>query len=196
MNSQNWKNRQKNDIYVKKAKVEGFLSRSAFKLIEIENKYKVIKNSNKILELGSAPGSWSQVICNLNKKVTLHAFDVVEMKFKHPQIKFYKENFLNFSFEKLKEKYDLILSDVAPNAIGHKSTDHLRIVSLIESIISIIENILQPNGNFIFKIWRGSQDTIIFNQLKEKFKKISYFKPLSSRNESSEIYLIAQKFIS
>jgi len=196
MKSRNWLQRQKNDLYVKKAKKEGYLSRSAFKLIEIEKKFKIIQNANKILELGSAPGGWSQIVCNLNQKVTIHAFDILEMKFKHHQVKFFKENFLEFNFENLKEKYDLVLSDVAPNTIGHKSTDHLRIVSLIESMIYTIENILQPNGNFVFKIWRGSQDIIIFNQLKTKFKKISYLKPKSSRNESSEIYFIAQGFTS
>ena len=195
MKSKNWLLRQKNDFYVKKAKKEGYLSRSAFKLIEIENKFKILKNSNKILELGSAPGGWSQVICNLNNKVKIHAFDLLEMKFKHHQIKFFKKNFLEFNFESLNEKYDLILSDVAPNTIGHKSTDHLRIVSLIESMLDTIENIIQPNGNFIFKIWNGSQDKIILNQLKKMFKKISNFKPVSSRDESSEMYLIAKGFI-
>jgi len=195
MKSKNWLERQKKDSYVKRAKKEGYLSRSAFKLIEIENKYKIIRNSNSILELGSAPGGWSQVICNLNKKVSIHAFDILDMKFKHPQIKFFKKNFLEFDIESLQEKYDLVLSDIAPNTIGHKSTDHLRIISLIESIIYKIENIIQLNGNFVFKIWKGSQDKIIYDQLKKKFKKISGFKPNSSRKKSSEIYYVAQKYI-
>ena len=195
MKSSSWLHRQKSDIYVKKAKKEGYLSRSAFKLFEIDNKYKIIKNSNKILELGSAPGSWSQVICNINKKVTIHAFDILEMKFKHPQIKFFKKNFLEYNFKFQNEKYDLIISDVAPNTIGHQSTDHLRIISLIESMIDVIESIIQPNGNFICKIWNGSQDKIILSQLKKMFRKISNFKPKSSRNESNEMYIIAQGFL-
>jgi len=194
MKSKNWLQRQKNDIYVKKAKNEGYLSRSAYKLIQIDNKYKILKKSNKILELGSAPGGWSQVICNINQKVTIHAFDILEMKFKHSQIKFFKKNFLKYNFKAQNEKYDLVLSDVAPNTIGHQSTDHLRIISLIESMIYTIENIILPNGNFICKIWNGSQDKMIFNQLKKMFRKISNFKPDSSRNESKEMYIIAQGF--
>ena len=195
MRSKNWLQRHKQDIYVKKAKKEGYLSRAAFKLIEIENKFKIISNSKKILELGSSPGSWSQVICNLNTNVSIHAFDILDMKFKHPQIKFFKEDFLEFDFRSLKIKYDLVLSDVAPNTVGHQSTDHLRIISLIEPMLYLVENYIQLNGNFIFKLWKGSQDKIILDRLKQKFKIISNFKPKSSRTRSSEIYIVAQRFI-
>ena len=195
MKSKNWLQRHNKDIYVKKAKKEGYLSRAAFKLIEIEQKFKIISNSKKILELGSSPGGWSQVICNFNKHASIYSFDILDMHFKHPQIKFFKENFLEFNFKILNEKYDLILSDIAPNTIGHQSTDHLRIISLIEDTIYIVENYIKINGNFVFKLWKGSQDKIILSRLKKKFKKISNFKPISSRIKSSEIYVVAQGFI-
>ena len=195
MKSKNWKDRQKKDIYVKNAKKEGYFSRSAFKLIEIDNKFKILKCTKKILELGSAPGGWSQVICNINKKVTIDAFDILEMKFQTQQIKFFNKNFLEFNFNVLSEKYDLILSDVAPNTIGHKSTDHLKIISLIEEIIYIVEDNLVKNGNFVFKLLQGKYDHNITNIMKNKFKKVTNFKPKSSRSESSEIYIIAQEFI-
>ena len=195
MKSNNWLTRQKKDIYVKKAINEGYLSRAAYKLIEIENKFKILLNSKNILELGSAPGSWSQVICNFNQFASIHAFDILDMQFKHPQIKFFNQDFLKFKFKTLNIKYDLVLSDLAPNTIGHKSTDHLRIISLIEEILYIVENHMKLNGNLVFKLWKGSQDKIILNKLKKKFKKISNFKPRSSRIKSSEIYVIAQNFL-
>ena len=188
-------NRNLQDHYFKEAKRNGYRSRAAYKLIEIDEKKTIFKKGYFVLDLGSAPGSWSQVICNINKKVTIHAFDILEMKFKHPQIKFFKKNFLEYNFKSQNEKYDLIISDVAPNTIGHQSTDHLRIISLIESMIDVIESIIQPNGNFICKIWNGSQDKIILSQLKKMFRKISNFKPNSSRNESNEMYIIAQGFL-
>ena len=148
----------------------------------------------KILELGSSPGSWSQVICNFNKYASIHAFDILDMRFKNSQIKFFKENFMEFNFISLNEKYDLILSDLAPNTVGHQSTDHLRIISLIEEMINIVVNNIQLNGNFVFKLLKGSQDKIILSQLKKNFEKISNFKPRSSRSKSSEVYVVAQKF--
>ena len=194
MRSKDWLQRQKLDIYVKRAKQEGYLSRSAFKLLEIEKKFKIISRSEKILELGSAPGGWSQVICNINKNASIHSFDILDMKFKHPQIKFFNENFLKFNFNTLSEKYDLILSDISPNTVGHQSTDHLRIISLIEEMINIVVYNIQLNGNFVFKLLKGSQDKIILSQLKKNFEKISNFKPRSSRSKSSEIYVVAQNF--
>jgi len=175
MRSQDWLQRQKKDVYIKRAKKEGYLSRAAFKLIEIEEKFKLISKSIKILELGSSPGGWSQVICNYNKHATIYSFDILDMHFKHPRINFFKKNFLEFDFKSLNEKYDLILSDIAPNTLGHKSTDHLRIVRLVEEMIHLVEKNIQLNGNFIFKIWTGTEDKKILSKLKKKFKKITYF---------------------
>ena len=168
MKSKQWAQRNSKDIYVKKAKNEGYLSRSAFKLLEIEKKFQFIYKSKNILELGSSPGGWSQVICRINKKVKVDSFDLLNMRFIHRNITFYKKDFIEFNFEKLNKKYDLILSDIAPNTLGHKSTDHLRIISLIENIINILDKIAQINCNFVFKIWKGSEEKNIINNLKKK----------------------------
>ena len=195
MKSKNWLQRHKKDIYVKKAKKEEYLSRSAYKLIEIEKKSKLISNSKQILELGSSPGGWSQVICNINKKASIHAFDLLEMKFSHKNIYFFKKDFLKYDYQSFNQKYDLILSDIAPNTTGHQSTDHLKISSIILEIISILDFIALQNSSFVFKIWKGSEEKYILNQLKKKYKKVSYFKPQSSRKESSEIFIVAENFI-
>ena len=180
---------------VKKAKKIGYVSRSAYKILEIEKKFKLINNSKNILELGSAPGGWSQVIFELKDTVKMYAFDLLDMKFKHPNMKFIKENFLTYDYSKIPHKFDLILSDIAPNTTGHQTTDHLRMSSIIEDIISVLDLIALPSSSFVFKIWKGSEEIDIINKLKKKYKKVSYFKPQSSRTKSSEIFIVAQKFI-
>ena len=194
MRSKKWLDRQNNDFFVNEAKKKGYVSRAAFKLLEINNKFKIISKSKHVLDLGSSPGSWSQIICNINKNATIDAFDILDMKYKNSKIKFYKKNILEFNFKILKSKYDLILSDIAPNTIGHKYTDHLRIVTIIEEVIDIVNNNIQINGNFVFKIWYGSEYQNIIKELKKIFRNIYNFKPQSSRKESSEIYIIAKGF--
>ena len=194
MRSKDWLQRQKNDIFVKLAKKEGYLSRAAFKLIEIEKKFKLISKSENILELGSSPGGWSQVICEFNKNSLIHAFDLLDMKYSNNQIRFFKEDVLKYNFDNIENKFDLILSDIAPNTIGHQSTDHLKLVSLIEEILLIVEKKMNLNGSFVFKIWEGSQTKNIINNLKSSFKKIINFKPNSSRNRSNEKYIVAQDY--
>ncbi len=195
MKSKEWLDRQNRDFYVKKAKKIGYVSRSAYKILEIEKKFKLINNSKNILELGSAPGGWSQVIFELKDTVKMYAFDLLDMKFKHPNMKFIKENFLTYDYSKIPHKFDLILSDIAPNTTGHQTTDHLRMSSIIEDIISVLDLIALPSSSFVFKIWKGSEEIVIINKLKKKYKKVSYFKPQSSRTKSSEIFIVAQKFI-
>ena len=195
MKSKEWLDRQNRDFYVKKAKKIGYVSRSAYKILEIEKKFKLINNSKNILELGSAPGGWSQVIFELKDTVKMYAFDLLDMKFKHPNMKFIKESFLTYDYSKIPHKFDLILSDIAPNTTGHQTTDHLRMSSIIEDIISVLDLIALPSSSFVFKIWKGSEEIDIINKLKKKYKKVSYFKPQSSRTKSSEIFIVAQKFI-
>ena len=195
MKSKEWLDRQNRDFYVKKAKKIGYVSRSAYKILEIEKKFKLINNSKNILELGSAPGGWSQVVFELKDTVKMYAFDLLDMKFKHPNMKFIKENFLTYDYSKIPHKFDLILSDIAPNTPGHQTTDHLRMSSIIEDIISVLDLIALPSSSFVFKIWKGSEEIDIINKLKKKYKKVSYFKPQSSRTKSSEIFIVAQKFI-
>ena len=190
-----WLIRQNKDIYVKNAKIKGYVSRAAYKLIEIEKKFKIIKKSSNILELGSAPGSWSQVILEINENIKIDAYDVLDMKFSNSNIFFHKKNFLEVDFSKINKKYDLILSDLAPNTIGHKSTDHLRIISMIEKVIDISKSASIPYGNLIIKILKGSEEKNIINQLKYSYKKVNYYKPKSSRSESSETYIVAERFL-
>ena len=194
MKSKNWVNRQKNDQFVKKAKQLGFINRAAFKLEEIEQKYKIIENSKEILELGSSPGGWTQVILNYNSKTNITCFDLLDMKINNQSIAFYREDFLKYNFTNLKNKFDLVLSDVAPNTTGHQSTDHLRISQLIYEVIDRLEIILKKQGSFIFKIWKGEEEKEIIKMLKKIFDKVDYFKPKSSRQESSEIFIISRGF--
>ena len=195
MKSKDWLNRHKRDFYVKKAKKQGYLSRAAYKLIEIENKFHIVTNSNNILELGAAPGGWSQVALEINPKIEITAIDVLDLKINHPQINFYKDDFLDFDYSKKENYYDLILSDIAPNTTGHQSTDHLRIATMLFDIIELLDKVLTKNGSFITKIWKGSEEKEVINKLKKKFKFVSYFKPDSSRKDSAEIFIIAREFI-
>ena len=194
MKSKNWVNRQKNDQFVKKAKQLGYINRASFKLEEIEQKYKIIENSKEILELGSSPGGWTQVILNYNSKTNITCFDLLDMKINNQSIAFYREDFLKYNFTNLKNKFDLVLSDVAPNTTGHQSTDHLRISQLIYEVIDRLEIILKKQGSFIFKIWKGEEEKEIIKMLKKIFDKVEYFKPKSSRQESSEIFIISRGF--
>ena len=194
MKSKDWLNRQKNDFYVKKARKQGYLSRAAYKLIEIDKKFKILKQSDKLLEFGAAPGGWSQVALEINPKIQITAIDLLELKINHPQITFYKEDFLQFNFNKIKKNFDLILSDIAPNTTGHKSTDHLRLSSMLFDMIETLDQVMIQGGVFVTKIWKGSEEIEIINILKKKFDKVSYFKPDSSRKDSVEIFIIAKKF--
>ena len=194
MKSKTWIYRQKNDQFVKKAKQMGYVNRAAFKLEEIEQKFKIIEKSSDILELGSSPGGWTQFIINSNNKVKITCFDLLDMKIKNENINFLKEDFLKYNFDNLNKKFNLILSDVAPNTTGHQSTDHLRISQLIFEIIKRLKKILKNKGSFIFKIWKGEEEKEIIKKLKSIFKKVEYYKPKSSRQESSEIFIIAREY--
>ncbi len=194
MKSKTWIYRQKNDQFVKKAKQLGYVNRAAFKLEEIEKKYKIIENSKEVLELGSSPGGWTQVIINYNSKTNITCFDLSEMKIKNQNITFLKEDFLNYDFNNFEKNFDLVLSDVAPNTTGHQSTDHLKISQLIYEIIDRLHILLKNNGSFIFKIWKGEEEKEIIKKLKANFNKVEYFKPKSSRQESSEIFIVSREF--
>ena len=194
MKSKDWLNRQKNDFYVKKARKDGYLSRAAYKLIEIDKKFNILKQSNMLFEFGAAPGGWSQVALEINPKIQITAIDLLELKINHPQITFYKEDFLQFNFDKLKNNFDLILSDIAPNTTGHKSTDHLRLSSMLFDIIDTLDQVMIKGGVFVTKIWKGSEEREMINILKKKFDEVSYFKPDSSRKDSVEIFIIAKNF--
>ena len=194
MKSKDWLNRQKRDFFVKKAKQQGYLSRAAFKLIEIDNKFKIIKNSKNIFEFGAAPGGWCQVALDINPKIKITALDILDLKFNHTNLIFYKEDYLNFNFNKIRNNFDLILSDIAPNTTGHQSTDHLRITNIIFDLIELLDKLLIKEGIFVTKIWKGSEEKELIKKLNNKFEKVSYFKPNSSRKDSSEIFIVAKNF--
>ena len=195
MKSKDWLNRQKRDFYVKKAKKHGYLSRAAYKLIEIDDKFKIIKKSKNLLEFGAAPGGWCQVALEINPKIKITAIDLLDVKFKHPNVHFIKEDYLKFDFSKKENYYDLILSDIAPNTTGHQSTDHLRITNMLFDIIELLDKVLINEGVFVAKIWKGSEEKDLVNNIKKKFKNVSYFKPDSSRKDSAEIFIVARNFI-
>ncbi|PPR43136.1 MAG: Ribosomal RNA large subunit methyltransferase E [Alphaproteobacteria bacterium MarineAlpha5_Bin11] len=202
MKTREWLARQKKDQFVKRASKQGFVSRSAFKLIEIEKKCNLIKGSKSILELGSSPGGWSQVImnCNSNRNLVFISIDKINLKINESS-KFY---FINGDFNdpktlnKIKEKYnkkfDLILSDMAPNTIGHTSTDHLRIMRMANDVYNFGFDLLNNNGNMVIKIWQGAEEKDFIKKIKCNFNRIQRFKPDASRSESSEIYLLLLKF--
>tara|TARA_Y100000590_G_C15710521_1_gene1010089 strand:+ start:1725 stop:2315 length:591 start_codon:yes stop_codon:yes gene_type:complete len=194
MKSNIWLKRQSKDFYSKEAIKQGFLSRSAFKLIEIEKKFHFLSKSSQILELGSSPGGWSQVICKYNNKSKIEAYDILPMKFYHKNINFYQKDFFEIDFNLHNIKFDLILSDVAPNTTGHKSTDHLKIISIVDQFIEKLHLISLYESNFVCKIFKGSEEKNILIKLKKLYQTVNYFKPKSSRNKSSEIYLICEKF--
>ena len=195
MKSKDWLNRQKRDFYVQKAKKQGYLSRAAYKLIEIDHKFKIMENTRQIIEFGAAPGGWSQVALEINPKIQITALDILDLKINHPQISFYKEDYLKFNYNKINKNFDLVLSDIAPNTTGHKSTDHLRISSMLFDIIGFLDKLLISDGKFVTKIWKGSEEKELISVLKNKFKKVSYFKPSSSRKDSSEIFIVAINFL-
>ena len=195
MKSKDWLNRQKRDFYVKKAKKQGYLSRAAYKLIEINNKFKIIEHSNKLLEFGAAPGGWSQVALDINPKINITAIDLLDLKINHPNIKFFKGDYLKFDYSEKENYYDLILSDIAPNTTGHQSTDHLRITNMLFDIIELLDKVLINEGAFAAKIWKGSEEKDLVNKIKKKFELVSYFKPESSRKDSAEIFIVARNFI-
>ena len=147
-----------------------------------------------IFEFGAAPGGWSQVSLEINPKLQITAIDLLELKINHPQIKFYREDFLKFNYDKIEKNFDLVLSDIAPNTTGHQSTDHLRLSSMIFDIIEILDKLMIAGGVFVTKIWKGSEEKEIIKILKNKFNNVSYFKPDSSRKDSSEIFIIAKNY--
>ena len=194
MKSKDWLNRQKRDFYVKKAKKQGYLSRAAYKLIEIDNKFKIIKKSSKVFEFGASPGGWSQVALEINPKIQITAIDLLELKINNSQIKFYREDYLSFNFDKIEKNFDLILCDIAPNTTGHQSTDHLRMSSMLIDIIELLDKLMIKGGVFVTKIWKGSEEKSLINMLKNKFNEVSYYKPQASRKDSVEIFVIAKDF--
>ncbi|MDR1391450.1 MAG: RlmE family RNA methyltransferase [Holosporales bacterium] len=192
--SRSWIERQLNDQFVLKAKKEGYRSRAAFKILEIQNKFNIMNNKSIVIDLGAAPGGWSQVVSQISKKVI--AIDLLDME-PIPNVDFIKSDFLDeSSIDLLKKmlpgrKADVVMSDMSPSTCGIKKVDHLRIINLVEAVYEFCQTSLNQGGMMIAKLFQGGADIELLSDLKKNFNKVIHFKPNSSRKESSEIYLIA-----
>lgn len=198
--STRWLQRQLNDPFVAEAKRLGYRSRAAFKLIWIDDKYRLIKKAKRIVDLGSAPGGWSQVIVErAQKSAELVAIDILEMDevegVKFMQMDFMAEDAEKKLFSMLSGKVDLIVSDMANSATGHKQTDHLKTMAMCETALDFAKKTLAPGGNFVAKVLRGGTDHELLADLKKHFKKVHHAKPDSSRASSTEWYLVALDFV-
>ena len=196
--SQNiWLKRQKKDVFVKLSKAKGYRSRAAYKLIEINKKFKIINQNSKVVDLGASPGGWTQVVAELqNKKNQIIAIDKKQMepiescKFIYDDI----SNFLKYDKSLEKNYFDVILSDMATNSSGHKFTDKVNAEKTYSLAQSFALKYLAKNGSFVCKIFRNSLEKTTLQNIKERFSLVKIYKPNSSRKESKEIYLIAIGF--
>ena len=190
-----WISRQNNDFYVKEAKARGYRSRSAFKLIEINKKFKFLKNNLNIVDLGSAPGGWSQVCSEVNKNGKTLSIDILDMD-KIDNVSFHKKNFndtnffdfVNNFFEN--NKVDNVLSDMAVNTTGNKDLDAIKTNSIALDVVNLSRVILKPKSSLLVKIFSGKDENILIKNAKDSFKNIERIKPDSSRKESREMYLL------
>ena len=192
-----WISRQNNDFYVKEAKAKGYRSRSAFKLIEINKKFKFLKNNLNIVDLGSAPGGWSQVCSEINKNGKNLSIGILEME-KIENIFFYKKDFnesdffdfINNFFDQ--NKVDIVLSDMAVNTTGNKDLDAIKTNSIALDVVNLSRVILKTKSSLLVKIFSGKDENILIKNAKDSFKIIERIKPDSSRKESREMYLLCR----
>ena len=200
--STRWLQRQLNDPFVKEAKIQGFRSRSAFKLLEIDNKFNLLKKGYNVLDLGCAPGGWCQVAA---RKVGVKSSEnlVVGLDLKQCEaivgVKFFEIDFLDegqfLEFEQaIDKKFNVILSDMAPNATGHKKTDNLHIMALVEAATDFALKHLKQDGSFVAKVLDAGAGPEIQRLFNKNFEKVINFKPKASRSDSSERYLVAIGF--
>ena len=195
--SKNWIARQSSDPYTKLAKQKGYRSRSAFKLIEINQKFKFLKNNLNIVDLGSAPGGWSQVCSEINKNGKNLSIDILEME-KIENIFFYKKDFnesdffdfINNFFDQ--NKVDIVLSDMAVNTTGNKDLDAIKTNSIALDVVNLSRVILKTKSSLLVKIFSGKDEDILIKNAKHSFKSIERIKPDSSRKESREMYLLCR----
>jgi 23S rRNA (uridine2552-2'-O)-methyltransferase len=194
-----WLERQLNDPYVARAKREGFRSRAAYKLIEIDDKHRILKRGAKVVDLGAAPGGWSQVAAKrIGEKGHVVGIDVLEMD-EISGVTFAQIDFLAADApDKLKEMLggpaDVVLSDMAANATGHRQTDHLKIVALVESAAEFASEVLKPGGSFLAKVIQGGTEGALLSALKRDFASVKHVKPAASRADSAELYVLATGF--
>jgi len=203
LSSTRWLQRQLNDPYVQEANRKGYRSRAAFKLIEIDDRFQFLKPGQKVVDLGCAPGGWTQVAAErIDAEKNPHGhvigIDLQEVE-DVPGATLLVGDFMdNDAPDRLKEhiggSVDVVLSDMAASASGHPPTDHLRITALVEAAAYFAEEVLKPNGWFVAKVLAGGADADLLKLLRQQFKSVKHAKPPASRKDSSETYLIASGF--
>jgi 23S rRNA (uridine2552-2'-O)-methyltransferase len=197
--SRQWLERQLNDPYVARAKLEGLRSRAAFKLMEIDDKFRLLKPGSKVADLGAAPGGWSQIVVQrVGAGGRVAAIDLLDMP-AIPGVEFLHLDFLDPAApDRLKALMDgpadVVLSDMAANATGHRKTDHLRIMALAETAAMFAREVLRPGGAFLCKVLQGGTEAELLTSLKHDFATVKHLKPAASRSDSAELYVLAQGF--
>ena len=202
--SKNWLARQLNDPYVKAAKRDGLRSRAAYKLLQLDERFDLLRPGLKVIDLGAAPGGWSQVIAEFigsNRKgssARLIAVDIAEMD-PIPGVEFFKRDFmLESTFSDIKQALggyaDAVFCDIAPPLSGHRQTDHIRIITMVEAAYSFACTVLGEEGNFVAKVFQGGTENTLLNEIKTKFQSVKHAKPPASRADSSELYVVAQGY--
>jgi 23S rRNA (uridine2552-2'-O)-methyltransferase len=196
--STKWLERQLNDPYVKRAKAEGYRSRAAFKLIELDDRFHFLKGAERVVDLGIAPGGWTQVVRQRVPKAAVVGIDLL------PTDPIEGATILEMDFlaedapERLREalggEADLVLSDMAANTVGHPQTDHLRTMALVEAGLEFAGEVLKPGGAYVAKVLAGGADNNLVAELKRRFTTVKHAKPPASRKGSSEWYVVAQGF--
>ena len=196
--SNRWIERQLTDPYVRQAKADGYRSRAAYKLIELDEKFGLLRGSKRVVDLGIAPGGWSQVVRNQVPKAAIVGIDLLETD-PIEGVTILQMDFMDDAAPAKLEAAldgppDLVMSDMAANTVGHKQTDHLRTMGLVEAAAWFAVETLEPGGNFIAKVLAGGTDSDLLNLLKKHFRTVKHAKPPASRKGSSEWYVIAQGF--
>jgi 23S rRNA (uridine2552-2'-O)-methyltransferase len=197
--SKNWLTRQINDPYVLLAKEQGYKSRAAFKILEINEKYKIFHKNQMVVDLGASPGGWSQVVSKIVSPLgKVLALDLLEMDYINGvtflQGDFNDDEVLEKLAQTLDGKADVILSDMAPSTCGISKVDHLRIVAILEQVFLFCDDCLKEGGTLVAKIFQGGAQSDLLAKIQKRFKKVCHFKPKSSRKESSEMYLVAMGY--
>ena len=195
--SKNWINKQKRDIYVRRSKVDGYRARSAYKLIEIDKKFKIFKNGMFILDIGAAPGSWSQYASKTIKNGKIISIDLKEISpidnGIHIKGDFTEPDIQEKIRENLTKEFDVVMSDMAVNTTGIKNLDSIQTGELCKEAMTFSKKVISSKGYFISKIFMGSTFNEIVALGKKIFKEVKVFKPLSSRKESKESFIICKK---
>ena len=196
--STRWLERQLNDPYVKAARSEGYRSRAAYKLLELDERFKLLDGVDRVVDLGAAPGGWSQVVLRRRPRARIAAIDLLAMD-PIPGVVILQKNFLDDdAAEALRTALggpaDLVMSDMAANTVGHRQTDQIRTMALVEAAITFAAEVLAPGGAFVAKVFAGGADPALVAELKRHFTAVKHAKPPASRKESSEWYVIAQGF--